>query len=258
MIISLSTVIILTSLVVVTGYTGQLSLCQFALAGIGAYVAGRLVAAHHFPFVVALLIALVVAIAAGLVVALPALRSHGSNLAVATLLLAFAIEALVFDSASLTGGDLGTQVTNVKLFGIPMDAINKPAHVLPGDLGLRGGSGAGRRQPAPERDGAAAAGGPVQRARRRRLGHPDRAHEGPGFHDRQRPGGSGRRAVRLLQLDHRVLDLHGPGLGQHGRLHHCRGRRLRHRPLLGRRCSRVGSAPTWASCSAPTCRTTCC
>ena len=49
LIISLSTVIILTSLVVVTGYTGQLSLCQFALAGIGAYVAGRLVAAHHFP-----------------------------------------------------------------------------------------------------------------------------------------------------------------------------------------------------------------
>ena len=44
----------------------------------------------------------------------------------ATLLLAFAIEALVFDSASLTGGDLGTQVNNVKLFGIPMDAINKP------------------------------------------------------------------------------------------------------------------------------------
>jgi sulfate-transporting ATPase len=126
LIISLSTVIILTSLVVVTGYTGQLSLCQFALAGIGAYVAGRLVAAHHFPFVVALLIALVVAIAAGLVVALPALRSRGSNLAVATLLLAFAIEALIFDSASLTGGDLGTQVTNVKLFGIPLDAINKP------------------------------------------------------------------------------------------------------------------------------------
>ena len=54
------------------------------------------------------------------------MRSRGSNLAVATLLLAFAIEALVFDSASLTGGDLGTQVTNVKLFGIPMDAITKP------------------------------------------------------------------------------------------------------------------------------------
>src|SRR5262249_45244380 len=33
---------VLLSIVVLTGYTGQLSLAQFAIAGFGAYVAGRL------------------------------------------------------------------------------------------------------------------------------------------------------------------------------------------------------------------------
>ena len=36
--------VILLSIVVLTGYTGQLSLAQFAFAGFGAYVAGRLLA----------------------------------------------------------------------------------------------------------------------------------------------------------------------------------------------------------------------
>lgn len=125
-IISLATVIILTSLVVVTGFAGQLSLCQFALAGVGAYVAGRLVAAAHFPFLLALLVALAASVPAGLIVALPALRSRGTNLAVATLLLAFAIEAVLFDSGSLTGGDIGTQVGNPRLLGISMNAVNSP------------------------------------------------------------------------------------------------------------------------------------
>src|SRR5206468_4562082 len=38
------------SVVVVTGYCGQLSLCQYALAGFGAWVAARLAATQGFPF----------------------------------------------------------------------------------------------------------------------------------------------------------------------------------------------------------------
>ncbi len=41
---------ILLSIVVLTGYTGQLSLAQFAFAGFGAYVAGRLLATTGMPF----------------------------------------------------------------------------------------------------------------------------------------------------------------------------------------------------------------
>ena len=47
--------VILLSIVVLTGYAGQLSLAQFALAGMGAYVAGRLVSAAHVPMAVAML-----------------------------------------------------------------------------------------------------------------------------------------------------------------------------------------------------------
>ena len=43
MVTTFAIAIVLLSVVVVTGYTGQLSLAQFALAGFGAWVAGRLV-----------------------------------------------------------------------------------------------------------------------------------------------------------------------------------------------------------------------
>ena len=45
--------IVMLSVVVLTGYAGQLSLGQYALGGFGAFIAGRLVAEHDLPFVVA-------------------------------------------------------------------------------------------------------------------------------------------------------------------------------------------------------------
>ncbi len=115
--------IVILSVVVVTGYAGQLSLCQFALAGVGAYVAGRLFAAVGLPFGVALLLAVVAAVPVGVVVGLPAVRSRGTDLAVATLCLDVAVESVLFDSAKLTGGDLGTDVSSASLFGIKMDTV---------------------------------------------------------------------------------------------------------------------------------------
>ena len=42
--------IVVASVVVVAGYAGQLSLCQIALAGIGAWLAARLMSANGWPF----------------------------------------------------------------------------------------------------------------------------------------------------------------------------------------------------------------
>ena len=42
--VSLGVAIVLLSIVLLTGYTGQLSLAQYSIAGFGAFVAGRLVA----------------------------------------------------------------------------------------------------------------------------------------------------------------------------------------------------------------------
>ena len=48
--VSLGVAIVLLSIVVLTGYAGQLSLAQYSIAGFGAYVAGRLVAVFDIPF----------------------------------------------------------------------------------------------------------------------------------------------------------------------------------------------------------------
>ena len=118
--------VILLSVVVVTGYAGQLSLCQFTLAGVGALVAGRLVATYHVPFELAILAAIVVAVPAGFIVALPALGSRGANLAIVTLCLAVAVESVVFGSASLTGGAYGVDVGSPTFLGIDMNDVTDP------------------------------------------------------------------------------------------------------------------------------------
>ena len=77
MVTTMSTAIVLLSVVVVTGYAGQISLCQFAMAGLGTFIAGRLATAAHLPLLLAVLIAIVVALLAGVVIGIPALRSRG-------------------------------------------------------------------------------------------------------------------------------------------------------------------------------------
>src|SRR5207249_3567728 len=124
--VSLSIAIVLLSIVVVTGYAGQISLAQYALAGLGAYVAGRLVSAEGWPFWAALLAAILAAIPIGLLFALPALRTRGINLAVITLGMGVAVSDVLFNSISLTGGANGTAVGFTKLFGYDVDAILHP------------------------------------------------------------------------------------------------------------------------------------
>ena len=52
----MATAIVCLSLVVVTGFVGQLSLAQMALAGFGAWVAGRLAAAYDWNFFPAMIV----------------------------------------------------------------------------------------------------------------------------------------------------------------------------------------------------------
>ncbi|WP_322780939.1 ABC transporter permease, partial [Frankia sp. Cas4] len=118
--------VLVLSVVVVTGYAGQLSLSQWALAGFGAWVAARLVATSGWPFWLAALVGILVAIPAGLVVALPALRTRGVNLAVATLGLALVIQNMILNNGELTGGLDGTNVGSPSVFGIDLDPISYP------------------------------------------------------------------------------------------------------------------------------------
>ncbi len=119
--------IILLSLVVVTGYTGQLSLAQVALAGMGAWIAARLVATQGVPFELAALAGIAGAVPVGVLVGLAALRVRGVNLAVASLGLALLLERQVLANSDLTGGGLGTQVGAPSFLGIDLDTLEHPA-----------------------------------------------------------------------------------------------------------------------------------
>lgn len=78
-------IILVVSLNLVTGFTGQFSLGHAGFLAIGAYVSASLTVFFHFPFWLALLIASLVAAVLGIVIGLPALRLKGDYLAIATL-----------------------------------------------------------------------------------------------------------------------------------------------------------------------------
>jgi ABC-type branched-subunit amino acid transport system ATPase component/branched-subunit amino acid ABC-type transport system permease component len=117
---------ILLSIVVVTGYAGQLSLAQYSLAGVGALVAGRIAAVEGWPFLLCLICGVLAATAVGFVVGIPALRTRGVNLAIVTLGLGIALEDLVFLNPSYVGGIQGTVVQPPTLFGFTLNPITNP------------------------------------------------------------------------------------------------------------------------------------
>jgi ABC-type branched-subunit amino acid transport system ATPase component/ABC-type branched-subunit amino acid transport system permease subunit len=118
--------IVVCSVVVVTGYTGQLSLCQFALAGFGAWVAGWLLSSSGWSLQAALPVAAVATTLVGLVIALPALRTRGTNLAIVTLAVALIFGDMIFNNGSVTGGIAGLQVNNLTFFGIGINPLVRP------------------------------------------------------------------------------------------------------------------------------------
>jgi sulfate-transporting ATPase len=118
--------IILCSVVVVAGYAGQLSLCQFAFAGLGAWMAARLVSANGWPFEAAMLAAVVGTTLVGVVVALPAIRTRGTSLAVATLAIALMFSALIFTNSAVTGGVRGLPIKRISFAGVDLDPLGHP------------------------------------------------------------------------------------------------------------------------------------
>jgi sulfate-transporting ATPase len=118
--------LIVLSVVVVTGLAGQLSLAQYALAGMGAWIAARLVANYGLPFPLALALGVAGAIPIGVLVGLPAVRARGVNLAIATLGLALVLEQLILANPERTGGSYGTNVGTPSLFGIELDNVRHP------------------------------------------------------------------------------------------------------------------------------------
>ncbi|MGP0032658.1 MAG: ABC transporter permease subunit [Acidimicrobiales bacterium] len=117
---SMITAVIALSLVVVTGYTGQISLAQLTLAGVSAYILSTFAHSWGIPFPIAPILAALVATLAGVVIGLPALRVRGLMLGVVTLTFAAGVEAIWFNNNSLDGGAGGLAIPAPRLFGMDL------------------------------------------------------------------------------------------------------------------------------------------
>jgi branched-chain amino acid transport system permease protein len=119
-IISAIAVITAMSVVVATGYVGQISLATTAFAGVAAFAMVKLTVEWGIGFPWAPLLAAAAATVVGVAIGVPAVRVRGVTLAMATLAAALAVEALLFQWEWFTGGIAGATVPPARLPGIDM------------------------------------------------------------------------------------------------------------------------------------------
>lgn len=108
------------SLMVLVGYTGLVSLGHAAFLGIGAYAHAFFIM-HGAPWIVAVIMAVVITTACGLIVGLPALRMTGIYLAIATLAFSVIIQEVFSRWESVTHGFAGMKVDSPVIFGVAVN-----------------------------------------------------------------------------------------------------------------------------------------
>jgi branched-chain amino acid transport system permease protein len=115
--------IIALSLIVVTGWAGQISLAQFSFVGIGAFTAGHLAGADGSRFVLATVVGVLIAVPLGVLVGLPSLRLSGLYLALATMAFALLLDNLVFVRPEIGGkGYIGLRIPRPKVGPVSFDS----------------------------------------------------------------------------------------------------------------------------------------
>jgi ABC-type branched-subunit amino acid transport system ATPase component/branched-subunit amino acid ABC-type transport system permease component len=95
--------ILFFSLGILVRRSGQISLCQLAFAAVGAGTFGHFTAAH-VPWLLALVLATLVAVPVGMLIAVPAIRVSGVFLALATLGFGILVQYVFYTREFLFGG----------------------------------------------------------------------------------------------------------------------------------------------------------
>jgi branched-chain amino acid transport system permease protein len=108
------------SLVVITGFVGQVSLLQFGLAGASALVLTKITASSGIGFPFAPLIGIALAVVVGLLTALPTLRVRGAGLAIITMAGAVAISNFWLSNQTFGFNPLNGAVGSPNLFGLDL------------------------------------------------------------------------------------------------------------------------------------------
>jgi branched-chain amino acid transport system permease protein len=107
--------IVALTLVVLTGWTGQISIAQMSFAGVGAFAVAHVAGTHGNRFLLGVLVGVLISIPLGLIVGLPSLRLSGLFLALATMAFALLMDNLVFADTSISGGLTGLNVTSASI-----------------------------------------------------------------------------------------------------------------------------------------------
>lgn len=116
-------VLIALSIIVLTGWTGQISLAVLAFAGAGAFGAAMLSTQAHLPFWLVIPLAGLVGIPLAIIVGVPALRLRGFFLALSTLAFMIASDSWLFTQSFL-------QTRNDVTRGVLREDLSQPAYYV--------------------------------------------------------------------------------------------------------------------------------
>jgi ABC-type branched-subunit amino acid transport system ATPase component/branched-subunit amino acid ABC-type transport system permease component len=116
--------IALLSVVVLTGYAGQLSLAGLGLAGVSAFVTALFAARFGLPLWLSMILGVIFTIPVGLVVAIPAFRTRGPTLAIATLSMVVVIEDLLLTNVTPIGWLGAGALPPLEIFGLKLDTFS--------------------------------------------------------------------------------------------------------------------------------------
>jgi branched-chain amino acid transport system permease protein len=112
--------LIALSLVVITGFVGQISVLQLTLAGVSGFTISHLAVNAGIAFPLAPLLGAGTALVLGLITAASALRVRGVSLAVVTLAAVVAIANFGFTNTTWGGGQTGSPVPEPRLLGLDL------------------------------------------------------------------------------------------------------------------------------------------
>ena len=121
------------SLVVITGFVGQISVVQLSLAGVTGFIISHLAVNAGIGFPLAPIAGVAAAVVLGLATAVSALRVRGVSLVVVTLAGAVAIQNFYFLNPVFGGGNTGSPVPDPHLFGLDLGS-NSPFRGLDGNI----------------------------------------------------------------------------------------------------------------------------
>jgi branched-chain amino acid transport system permease protein len=109
---------LLLSLVLLTGYSGQISLAQYVFFGLGAFAMGKVAGGDS---ILGMAAAAAIAVPFGVAVALPALRLQGLYLALVTFALAQVSRDVIFQDSRIYGLG-GVTVGRLEVFGVSFES----------------------------------------------------------------------------------------------------------------------------------------